>query len=162
MRLFLSRVCGLLTVAASVLALPIPGAAQTLTTAGTAVASPDSQAPPATQKPPATPTPPATRRHQPRSRRPDAVLAEDTQSLFAPRWNMFELSGRVSSVDGDPARWQRYQDLRDGLLFTQGRVLHETADWNGSVTADNIGWRDQRFSGNYERVGVLQNPRTLG
>ena len=69
---------------------------------------------------------------------------------------MFELSGRVSSVDGDPARWQRYQDLRDGLLFTQGRVLQETADWNGSVTADNIGWRDQRFSGNYERIGAFR------
>ena len=38
--------------------------------------------------------------------------AEDTRSLFAPTWNMFQLSGRVSSISGDPARWQRYQDLR--------------------------------------------------
>ena len=39
-------------------------------------------------------------------------------SLFAPRWNMFQLAGRVSSIDGDAARYQRYEDLRDGLLFT--------------------------------------------
>ncbi len=69
---------------------------------------------------------------------------------------MFQISGRVSSVSGDPARWQRYQDLRDGLLFTQGRVLRETADWTGSFSADNVGWRDQRYSGNYERIGFLK------
>jgi hypothetical protein len=36
---------------------------------------------------------------------------------------MFQLSGRLSSIEGDPARWQRYEDLRDGLLFTTGRLL---------------------------------------
>ena len=69
---------------------------------------------------------------------------------------MFELSGRVSSVSGDPARWQRYQDIRDGLLFTEGRVLHETPDWNGTLGADNVGWRDQRYFGSYERIGFLK------
>ncbi len=69
---------------------------------------------------------------------------------------MFQLSGRVSSISGDPARWQRYQDLGDGLLFTQGRVLHETPDWNGSFSADNVGWRDQRYTGSYERIGFLK------
>ena len=69
---------------------------------------------------------------------------------------MFQLSGRVSSISGDPARWQRYQDFGDGLLFTQGRVLHETPDWNGSFSADNVGWSDQRYSGSYERIGFLK------
>ena len=69
---------------------------------------------------------------------------------------MFQLSGRVSSVSGDPARWQRYQDLGDGLLFTRGRVLHETPDWNGSFSADNVGWSDQRYIGSYERIGFLK------
>src|SRR5688572_31206289 len=171
MRLFLTRVCGRLAVAGTVLTLPSAGAAQTLTTGGTAVAQapaatqkpPAAPAPPATQKPPAAPAPPATQNppapNTPAAAPPaaaDALLAEDSLSLFTPRWNMFELSGRVSSVDGDPARWQRYQDLRDGLLFTEVRALQETADWNGSVTADNVGWRDQRFSGNYERIGVFR------
>ena len=92
MRLLLSRVCGPLTVAAAVLALPIPGAAQTLTTAGTAAHRQTRR----------------RRRHAESLRRADAAqrrqaaqpaarrrgpLAEDTRSLFAPRWNMFQLSG---------------------------------------------------------------------
>ena len=75
-------------------------------------------------------------------------LAEGATSLFAPRWNMVQLSGRyVSSVSGDPARWQRLLGLRDGLLVTEGRALRETPDWNGTFGADNIGWRDERYFG---------------
>ena len=42
-------------------------------------------------------------------------------------------------------RWQRYEDLRDGILFTGARLMRETADWNATASADNLGWRDQRF-----------------
>src|SRR5688572_31222648 len=80
-------------------------------------------------------------------------LADDSTSLFAPRWNMFQLSGRFASVEGDPARWQRYEDLRDGLLFTTGRLLRERPEWSATLTADNLGWRDQRYSGSFERIG---------
>ncbi len=67
---------------------------------------------PGTQTPPPSQTkPPPSIRPRSRPRRPSR-LAEDTRSLFAPTWNMFQLSGRVSSISGDPARWQRYQDLR--------------------------------------------------
>jgi MtrB/PioB family decaheme-associated outer membrane protein len=150
MRRFLSRVCRSVTVAASVMALPIAAAAQTLANAGTAATSPGVQAPPSSQTKP----PPADPAKQPAATADP--LAEDSRSLFEPSWNMFQLSGRVSSVSGDPARWQRYQDLGDGLLFTQGRVLHETPDWNGSFSADNVGWGDQRYIGSYERIGFLK------
>src|SRR5688500_4240758 len=92
MRWFLSRVC--VTVAG--LALPMGSAAQT--------------------PPPTTTQPPPTVQSKPAPEQPAETpdpAAEDTRSLFAPRWNMFQLSGRVSSVSGDPARWQRYQDLGD-------------------------------------------------
>ena len=42
---------------------------------------------------------------------------------------------------------------RDGLLFTDARFLRQTADWSLSATADNVGFRDQRYSGTYERIG---------
>jgi MtrB/PioB family decaheme-associated outer membrane protein len=84
---------------------------------------------------------------------PVSPLLDTSRSLFDPAWNMFQLSGRVSSVDGDPARWQRYEDLRDGLLFTTGRVLRETPAWSATAGADNVGWRDQRYFGSYERIG---------
>ena len=163
MRRCLSRVCAPVTLAAAVLSLPSPGAAQTSVTAGSAATSPDAQTPPPTQTkpPPSGQTPPPTQTKPPppdpaaQPPAPDPAV-EDTRSLFAPRWNMFQLGGRLSSVSGDPARWQRYQDLRDGLLFTEGRMLRETPDWNGTLSADNVGWRDQRYFGSYERIGFLK------
>src|SRR6185436_14021017 len=65
-----------------------------------------------------------------------------------------EFGGRWSSVSGDPARWQRYQDLRDGFLLTKARWAWEDSAGNAfHVAADNVGWRDQRYAANYERPG---------
>src|SRR4051794_16277211 len=47
---------------------------------------------------------------------PDA--GAEPRSLFDDTWNQFQIAGRATSIDGDPARFQRYQDVRDGLLFT--------------------------------------------
>jgi MtrB/PioB family decaheme-associated outer membrane protein len=84
---------------------------------------------------------------------PAGPLTDDTKSLFSPSWNSLQILGRVNSVSGDPARFQRYQDLRDGLLFTAARTERATADFNVSAAADNVGWRDQRYVGSYERIG---------
>jgi len=86
---------------------------------------------------------------------PAGPLTDDTKSLFSPSWNSLQILGRLSSVSGDPARWQRYQDLRDGLLFTAARTERATADFNVSAAADNVGWRDQRYVGSYERIGLF-------
>jgi hypothetical protein len=50
------------------------------------------------------------------------------------------------------ARWQRYEDLRDGLPFTDARFSAPDRP-SLSATADNVGYRDQRYSGTYERIG---------
>jgi MtrB/PioB family decaheme-associated outer membrane protein len=82
-------------------------------------------------------------------------LADTSRSLFEPGWNMFQVSGRLNSIEGDPARWQRYQDLRDGFLLTDARLVRETSEWTATAGADNVGWRDQRYFGSYERIGRL-------
>jgi len=84
-----------------------------------------------------------------------AAPAEDTRSLFEPTWRQFQIGGRLSSVEGDPARWQRYRDLRDGLLFTNARYEREWAETGQrfQVAADNVGWRDGRYLGMLERAG---------
>ena len=81
--------------------------------------------------------------------------AETARGLFEQTWRQFEIGGRFSSVDGDPARFQRYRDIRDGVLFTDARFAREHPDgtWAYRVGADNVGWRDQRFFGDYERPG---------
>jgi MtrB/PioB family decaheme-associated outer membrane protein len=96
-------------------------------------------------EPPQTPTPPATA----------SEAAEPSRGLFEQTWEQFEIGGRFSSIDGDPARFQRYADIRDGILFTDARYAREHPDgtWAYRVGADNVGWRDQRFFGDYERPG---------
>ncbi len=98
------------------------------------------------QQQPATPpvTPPAE---------PAPAVEVPTRSLFTPTWRQAQLSGRWSSVSGDPARFQRYEDLGNGLLLTDARYAREHDDWLYRVGADNVGWRDQRFFGTYERTG---------
>ena len=56
---------------------------------------------------------------------PAPAAVEDTRSLFDTTWRQFSLGGRFTSVDGDPARFQRFQDMRDGLLFSDFRYAHE-------------------------------------
>jgi len=57
-----------------------------------------------TQPPQAT-TPPAAA----------APTVEVPHSLFDQTWHQFQFGGRLTSIDGDPARFQRYQDVRDGV-----------------------------------------------
>jgi MtrB/PioB family decaheme-associated outer membrane protein len=141
MRLLVAILCGPLALVGA-----IPAYAQIVAGPVTPVPSPD-----ATSRASAQATAGPSQDTQPAA--PTGPLVEDARSLFAPRWNMFQISGRLSSVEGDPARWQRYEDLRDGILFTGGRLLHETPDWSASATVDNLGWRDQRYAGSYERLG---------
>jgi MtrB/PioB family decaheme-associated outer membrane protein len=83
--------------------------------------------------------------------------APEARSLFEPTWHQFQFGGRFSDVNGDPARFQRYQDLRDGVTFTDAKFAREDAagNWLYRLTADNVGYRDQRYSGLYERTGKL-------
>ena len=96
-----------------------------------------------------TPAPPAAQAAEP----PGAV--DTSRSLFDSTWNQFQLSGRLTGVDGDPARFQRFRDMRDGVLFTDAR--YQRADpggrWLFQGAADNVGWRDQRYAASYEHIG---------
>src|SRR5262245_37254611 len=80
---------------------------------------------------------------------------EVTRRLFEPTWRQFSFGGRFTSVDGDPARFQRYQDMRDGVLFSDARYAREDPEgsWLFQSAADNVGWRDQRYYGHFEQVG---------
>src|SRR6478736_1685601 len=90
---------------------------------------------------------------------PPAAAPADTtsepRSLFEPTWHQFEFGGRFTDVNGDPARFQRYQDLRDGATLTDFRFARtgSSDNWLFRATADNVGYRDQRYSALYERTG---------
>jgi MtrB/PioB family decaheme-associated outer membrane protein len=89
---------------------------------------------------------------------PAAADASDaSRSLFEPTSREFLIGGRFTSVDGDPARYQRYQDQRDGLLFSNFRYSFAQPDgkWDFHARAENVGYRDQEFMGSYSRIGLL-------
>jgi MtrB/PioB family decaheme-associated outer membrane protein len=106
---------------------------------------------PAQAKPPQAPQTP------PQAPAAAAAPAEDEtfHSLFELSPRQFLIGGRFNSVDGDPARFQRYQDMRDGLLFTEGRYASQGTggSYFFNAAADNVGFRDQRYSASYERTG---------
>jgi MtrB/PioB family decaheme-associated outer membrane protein len=108
------------------------------------------------QQPP--PAPPATQApSQPAAPAAAATDADETRSLFSPTWHEFVIGGRFTSIDGDPARFQRYQDERSGLLFTNFRYAFAKPDgtWDFHARADNVGYRDQQYMASYERTGKL-------
>jgi len=88
---------------------------------------------------------------QPAAATPPAELP----GLFEQTWHQFQLGGRFTGIDGDPARFQRYQDMRDGVLFTDFRFAREDSAGKSlfRASADNVGFRDQRYIAHYERAG---------
>ena len=95
---------------------------------------------------------------QPPAAAPAATDASDaSRSLFELTDRELFIGGRASSIDGDPARFQRYQDVRDGLLVSGFRWSFAPADAANTfkARANNIGWRDQEYFADYNRAGKL-------
>ncbi|MGE5360755.1 MAG: MtrB/PioB family outer membrane beta-barrel protein, partial [Bacteroidales bacterium] len=67
------------------------------------------------------------------------ALAGDTTG------GVVDVAGRFTSTDGDSARYERYRDLRSGV---NANLLYSkvTADYIFNVTAQNVGYRDQRYT----------------
>ncbi len=59
-----------------------------------------------------------------------------------------DIGGRFTTTTGDEAQYERYRDLRDGvnanLLYSK-----ETEKWAFDIKATNIGYRDQRYTLNF-------------
>ena len=70
------------------------------------------------------------------------------QPTPTPSNGSLDIGGRFTSTTGDAARYERYRDLRDGvnanLLFKK-----ETEKWVFDIKATNIGYRDQRYTLNF-------------
>jgi MtrB/PioB family decaheme-associated outer membrane protein len=92
-------------------------------------------------------TPPA-----PPAREPEPPAA----APGAPVSGWIDFGVRGTSVDGDPARFQRYRDLGDGGFVDVLRHQGERNGWHYSAGADHIGRRDQRYFANLERPGRVR------
>src|SRR5580765_8461876 len=102
-------------------------------------------------------TPPPTQTPaQPAAASP-AAADDSKRSLFDVTDREFFIGGRATSIDGDPARFQRYQDVRDGLLFSNFRYAFAPPDgaYTFNTRANNVGWRDQEYFADYNLAGKL-------
>ena len=78
------------------------------------------------------------------------------RSEFSGKWyGTVDFGGRVTAIDGDEARAQRYRDLRSGIYASNVIAGRRTEDWMLEAQAWNIGYRDQRYQLDVDRVGRL-------
>ena len=65
----------------------------------------------------------------------DQTAAAFTGRLFG----NVDFGGRFTSIDGDPARYERYRDLRDGPFAENFSFARRGEEWTLEVLADNVG-----------------------
>jgi MtrB/PioB family decaheme-associated outer membrane protein len=89
---------------------------------------------------------------------PDVVKTAAPPAPDVPLVNQidFGLRGTLFGSDSDPARFQRYRDVRDGGMIDRLRLSKDTNEYRYSVQADHIGYRDQRFSASYSNFGKVK------
>jgi hypothetical protein len=86
-----------------------------------------------------------------------AATAQDQPATAAPgAIGAIDFGGRFLTVDGDPARLQRYRDLRDGAFLDGFRYRRERERWLFEAAAENVGYRDQRYQAAFNAYGKLR------
>ena len=76
--------------------------------------------------------------------------------VVAPRIGEIDFGARVTALSGDPARYQRLRDLRDGPTLDRFRYVRDTDTWNVQAAMDHVGYRDQRYLASFDRYGRLK------
>ncbi len=81
--------------------------------------------------------------------------ASDAESaaVLDPNLRSVDFGVRLSDVDGDKARFNRYADRRTGAMLQGVRWTSETDARIWRLEADNVGYRDQRFAASLEQFG---------
>jgi MtrB/PioB family decaheme-associated outer membrane protein len=85
--------------------------------------------------------------------------AQSTPEAFTPSdANRVDVGMRGTLFDegSDQARYQRFQDLRDGVTLDKFRFTRLNDRFQLQLQADHLGYRDQRLSGSYNNFGRVK------
>lgn len=84
---------------------------------------------------------------------PSLVLAGEEEAK-----NQINFGYRLTTFgeNSDKARFQRYRDLRDGVTLDLFRLNKTTETYSLEFNGDHVGYRDQGFSGSYNKYGKLK------
>ena len=83
---------------------------------------------------------------------PPSVMAQGAMPVSR-SVGTIEFGARVVSVDGDEARFNRYRDWRTGPTVDRFSHSLERGLWLIETSADQVGYRDQRYAAAAERPG---------
>jgi MtrB/PioB family decaheme-associated outer membrane protein len=72
------------------------------------------------------------------------------------RLGRVDVGFRGDHIKGDEARYNRFRDLRQGAFLDNFKLEKETPSWFFLGEARNVGYRDQRFAGEFESIGRLK------
>ena len=76
-------------------------------------------------------------------------------TTFTPK-NFIDFGFRFNDTSGDPARFQRFRDVRDGAYVPDFRFERENETKFFHAEANNVGYRDQRYAANFENIGKMK------
>jgi len=76
-----------------------------------------------------------------------SLRAQEPASDLVPGGGAVDFGFRLNSNSGDPARNQRYRDLREGPTVDRMRYSHDNKKWVFTAEGDHVGYRDQRYFG---------------
>jgi MtrB/PioB family decaheme-associated outer membrane protein len=82
-----------------------------------------------------------------------AAPASDTPAVTV---GEIDFGGRLTSIAGDPGRYQRLRDLRSGPTLDRFRYTRDRETWVFDARVDHVGYRDQRYLASFERVGRFE------
>ena len=84
-----------------------------------------------------------------------APAASATEAATPPAGEA-EFGGRVSSVSGDAARFERYRDLRSGPTLDRARYERIKERWEFKAALNHAGYRDQQYAAGFNQYGKLK------
>ena len=87
---------------------------------------------------------------------PEVARPAETPAFLPPNQIDISLRGTSYGSDSDPARYQRYRDVRDGGTVDRFRLFKDTNAYRYTLQADHLGYRDQRFSANFTNFGRVK------
>ena len=85
-----------------------------------------------------------------------AAAPKEPAAASKPPSGEAEFGGRVTGLSGDPARFQRFRDVRDGPTLDRVRYQRNKERWEFNAALDHAGYRDQRYSAGFNQYGKLK------
>ena len=85
-----------------------------------------------------------------------AIQAADIPAPAAPSLGTVDFGFRGTNIDGDSARYYRFKDWREGGFVERFRFERVTEGSLWHAEANNVGYRDQRYFGEYQSIGKIK------